>query len=164
MDITSIRQALETTYQGNRELIGGLRDADLDRHTSNPRWRVRQLAAHIAGDDAGTLYVGKLLARGKNAKAPDFVVNLANWWWLRKYRRARPADLLTLMDAKHREFLAWLDTVTPEQLEGGGEISKMGRLTLAEFLVQNQQHSREHGDDIRDAIGHPLPREGTEPA
>lgn len=151
--IGELRKALDATYQENRALIAGLSDADLVRRTPNPKWRVRQLAAHIAEDDGGTVYVGKLLARGKNAKAPDFVVNLANWWGLRKHRKARAADLLPVMDQKHRDLLAWLETLTPEQLQRGGEISQMGRMTLAEFLDRNQQHSREHGNEIRTALG-----------
>jgi hypothetical protein len=153
MVAASIRGALEETYRRNRELIAGLSDADLERPTANPGWRVRQLAAHIAEDDGGTLYVGKLLAQGKNAKAPDFLVNLANWWSLRKHRRARAADLLAVLDRKHQALLAWLDTLTPEDLARGGEISQLGRLTLGEFLIKNSEHSREHGDEVRAALG-----------
>lgn len=154
-EIGELRRALEATYQENRALIAGLSDADLERRTPNPKWRVRQLAAHIAQDDAATVYVGTLLAKGKNARAPDFVVNLANWWGLRRYRKARVGDLLPEMDRKHRDLLAWLDTLTPEQLQRGGEISQMGRMTLAEFLSRNRQHSREHGNEIRAALGQP---------
>ena len=64
-DLAALRGALEETYRENRALIAGLSDADLERPTPNRRWEVRQLAAHIAEDDGGTLYVGKLLARGR---------------------------------------------------------------------------------------------------
>ena len=153
MEIEAIRGALDETYQENRALIAGLSDADMDRPTPNPRWKVRQLAAHIAEDDGGAVYVGKLLAKGKNAKAPGFVVNLANWWSLRKYRKARASDLLPVIDTKHRELLRWLDTLPSEALVRGGEISQMGRMTLGEFLVKNREHSRAHGADIRAALG-----------
>ena len=153
MELTEVRDVLEQTYQVNRALIAGLSESEFARKTPNPRWRVRQLAAHIAEDDAGTLYVGKLLARGKNAKAPDFVINVANWWSLRKHRKATPATLLAVLDRRHGELMAWLNTLQPEQLERGGEISQLGRLTLAEFLGQNSAHSREHAADICAAIG-----------
>ncbi len=159
MDATAIRRALEDTYRENRALIVGLSDADLERPTPNRKWHVRQLAAHIAEDDGGTLYVGKLLAKGKNAKAPAVVVNLLNWWGLRKYRKARAADLPPVMDAKHRELMTWLDTLTPQDLARGGEVSQVGRVTLGEFLVKNQAHSREHGDDIHAALGRTPARE-----
>ncbi|HLZ69524.1 MAG TPA: DinB family protein [Dehalococcoidia bacterium] len=157
MEIATLRQALETSFQENRALISALSDADLARRTPNPKWRVRQLAAHIAQDDGGTTYVGKLLARGKNAKAPDLLINLANWWGLRKYRKAHAADLLPVMDQKHRDLLAWIETLTPEQLQRDGEISQLGRMTLGEFLDRNQQHSREHGNEIRAALGQSRP-------
>lgn len=153
MDIAAIRTSLEEVYRENRALIAGLTEADMDRPTPNPRWKVRQLAAHIAEDDAGALYVGKLLARGKNAKAPDFLINLTNWWGLRKYRRARPADLLPVLDDRHQKLLTWLDSVAPEDLQRGGEISQMGTMSLGEFLVKNGAHSREHAADIRAALG-----------
>jgi hypothetical protein len=152
MEIETIRTALEQTYQDNRALIAGLSDTDMDRSTPNPKWKVRQLAAHIAGDDAGALYVAKILAKGKNAKAPDFVINLANWWGLRKYKKATASDLLPVMDEKHRQLMAWLDTVPAEALDKGGEVSQVGRVTLGEFLVKNGDHSREHGADIRTAL------------
>lgn len=153
VDVTTIRTALEETYRENRALIAGLSDADLGRPTPNPTWRVRQLAAHIAEDDGGTLYVGKQLAKGKNAKAPDVVVNLLNWWSLRKYKKARSADLVAVIDAKHRDLLAWFDSLTPEQLACGGEVSQVGRVTLAEFLLKNRAHSEAHRADIRSALG-----------
>ena len=154
-DPIAIRAALEETYRENRALIAGLSDPDLERPTSNPRWKVRQLAAHIAEDDGGTVYVGKLLAKGKNAKAPNFVVDLANWWSVRKHKWARAADLVAVLDAKHRELLAWLAALTPEALARGGEESQVGRVTLGEFLMKNRAHSQEHGDDIRAALGQP---------
>jgi hypothetical protein len=152
MDADTIRQSLEATYQENRALIAGLNDADLNRPSPNPHWKVRQLAAHVAEDDAGTLYVAKLLAQSKNAKAPDILVNVLNWWGLRKYKRAGVAELLPVMDRGHTELITWLDALPPEALERGGEISGMGRLTLAEFLVQNCEHSRAHAADIRTAL------------
>jgi hypothetical protein len=155
MDTATLRHALEETHQESRALIAGLSDADLDRPTANPKWRVRQLAAHIAEDDGGTVYVGKLLARGKDAKAPDFVINLANWWGLRKYRRATVAGLLKVKDERHGRLLTWFDTLTPAQLSNRGEISQMGTMTLAEFLTANSAHSRDHGDEIRAALRRP---------
>jgi hypothetical protein len=152
IDLPTIRAALEEAYRENRALIAGLSDADLERPTPNPRWKVGQLVAHIAEDDAGTLYIGKLLAKGKNAKAPGFVVDLANWWGLRKHKRARAADLVAVLDRRHGELLAWLQTLTPEHLGRGGEVSGIGRVTLAEFLVGNRAHSREHGVEIRAAL------------
>jgi len=152
-DIASIRDALEATYRENRALIAALDDADLERRTPNPKWRVRQLAAHIAEDDAGTVYVGRLLAKGKNAKAPDVLINLVNWWGLRKYQKARAAELVAVMDAKHGELLAWLKTLTPAELARGGAVSQVGQVTLGEFLARSPAHSREHGADIRAALG-----------
>lgn len=154
-DVDALRQSLEETYQQNRALIAGLSDADLTRPTPNPKWRVRQLAAHIAEDDAGALYVAKLLARGKNAKAPDFVVNLLNWWGLRKYKRATVPELVTVMDERHRALAEWLQAVPPDDWQHGGFVSQVGQVTLAEFLLQNRSHSQDHGDDIRVALGQP---------
>ncbi len=161
-DIATIRAALDETYRENRALIAGLSDADLERPTPNPKWKVRQLAAHIAEDDGGTVYVGKLLAKGKNAKAPDVLINLFNWWGLRKYKQARATDLVAVMDAKHRELLAWVGTLTPEQLARGGAVSRMGRLTLAEFLGRNQAHGQEHGADLRAALARSRTRDSAQ--
>jgi hypothetical protein len=152
MDKQSIRAALEQVYQENRALIAGLTDADLGRPTPNPRWKVRMLAAHIAEDPAGAVYVGRLLARGKNAKAPDFVVNIANWWSLRKHKRAATTQLVDLLDRRQQELLTWFDALPEESLGQGGEVSQVGKVTLGEFLIQNGEHSREHGADIRSAL------------
>ena len=56
------------------------------------------------------------------------IVDLANWWSLRTYKKARAADLAAVMDAKHAELLAWLETLTPEQLVRDGEVSQVGRV------------------------------------
>jgi len=152
MDTTTVRQSLEETYRSNRALIAGLAAADLDRRTPNPKWSVRQVAAHIAEDDGAILYVGKQLAKGKNAKAPGVVVNLMNWWTLRKHRRATAPDLLAVLDARHRALLAWLDELPPEAGQRDGEVSGMGRLSLADFLARSGAHSREHAAEIGAAL------------
>ncbi len=152
MDRDAIRQSLEETYRGNRTLLAGLQDSDLERTTSNPKWRVRQLAGHVAEDDGGALYIGKLLARGKNARAPDFVANLLNWWSVRKYRKAHGADLAPVLDRKHRELMSWFDGLSPEALDQSGTVSQMGHLTLSDFLVRNCAHSREHAVEIQAAL------------
>src|SRR5690242_10067993 len=120
MDRNGIRESLEETYQANKTLLAGLQDADLERTTSNPKWRVRQLAGHVAEDDGGALYVGKLLARGKNARAPDFITNLVNWWSLRKYGKAHAADLMPVLEKKHAELMTWFDALPPEALNQSG--------------------------------------------
>ena len=152
MDTTVICAALEAMYQDNRKLIAGLSATDMQRPTPNPKWNVRQLAAHIAEDAGAMLSVGRLLARGKSAKAPDFVVNLANWWTLRKYGKARPTDLLLVMDANHQQALAWVRGLPSGALSHSGEVSQMGQLTLAEFLVKYPEHSRAHASAIHAAL------------
>lgn len=152
MEKQSIRAALEQVYQENRALIAGLTEADMERPTPNPKWKVRQLAAHIAEDPAGALYVGKLLARGKNAKAPDFIVNLFNWWGLRKYKKVSAADLVAVLDRRQQDLLTWFDSVPEAALGNGGEVSQVGTVTVGEFLTRNGEHSREHAADIRSAL------------
>jgi hypothetical protein len=152
MEKQHIRAALDQVYQENRALIAGLTDADMDRPTPNPKWNIRKLAAHIAEDPAGAVYVGKLLARGKNARAPDLVVNVANWWGLRKYRNASASDLVAVLDSRQQELLAWFDSVPEEALSNGGKVSQVGEVTLGEFLTRNGEHSREHATDIRSAL------------
>ena len=152
MEKQTLRAVLEQVYGENRALIAGLTDAEMERPTPNPRWNVRKLAAHIAEDPAGAVYVGKLLARGKNAKAPDFVVNLANWWSLRKYKKSTASELVSVLDRRQQELLTWFDRVPETALENGGEVSQVGKVTLAEFLTGNGEHSREHAADIRSAL------------
>lgn len=151
-DRGTIRAALENAYHQNCELLATLGDSDLARPTANPGWRVRQLAAHIAEDEGGVLFIGKRLARGKNVKAPAFLVDLLNWWTLRKHRRARPADLLSLIETRHRELMHWLDDLPAESMTRGAEVSQLGWLTVADFLVQSQAHSQQHAADLRAAL------------
>jgi hypothetical protein len=152
MDRAQIRAALDQVYQENRALISRLSAADLERPTANPKWNVRTLAAHIAEDPAGAVYAGKLLGKGKNARAPAVVVNLANWWSLRRHRRASAADLVDVLDRRQRELLAWFDGLPESALANGGEVSQIGRVTLGEFLIRNGEHSHEHAADIRSAL------------
>jgi hypothetical protein len=153
VDVATVQDALEQSYQQNRALLSGLKEADLSRPTTNPHWKVRQLAAHIAEDDGGALYIGKLLARGKNARAPGFVVNLMNWWSVRHYRKAGAQQLVDVLDQKHGRLLDWLAGLPAGALDQGGEISQMGRLTTGEFLIKNAEHSREHAAEVRAALG-----------
>lgn len=147
-----ISAAVELAYQEKRSLIAGLSEADLARRTTNPQWGVRQIAAHLAQEDDATIFIGKRLAIGKNATPPAIVVNLANWWTMRRTAHSSAAELVTLLERKHVALNAWLQTLPAEALDRGGVVVGAGRMTLRELLLHGGDHVREHAAEISAAL------------
>ena len=137
-----------------RAFLGGLSDTDLLTKT-DLGWSVSQVAGHIAESPPGDTYVAKRLAQGKNATLPGFlafVINLGNWWGTRKYKRTSRDILVKTWDTQHAKLTDYVATLTDSELDRGGVVMGMGRVTLYEYLVQSPSHARDHAKAIERAL------------
>jgi len=150
-----LRDILTNHYEDMRALIGGLRDADLDRKTDNG-WSVRLLAGHIAASPTGDIYVLDRLTVDRNATIPKplaFVLDIMNSVNGRRFRKASKADLLTEQESQYNALFAHVTALSEAQLDGRGSVFGMGELSAFEYLMQTPSHGREHAASIRSAIG-----------
>ena len=153
--VGTLRQVTSKAHVDMGQLIDGLREADLDRKT-DLGWPVRALAGHIAQAPAGDKYVARRLSGGKNATLPGFLaftIDVANWYGARKFRRAALSELRSELDRQYTDLVTYIESLNTYQLDQGGTVMGLGRLTTFEYLHQSPSHVLEHASSIQHAIG-----------
>ena len=155
-----LREILTTNYEDIRSLLNRIRDDDFAKPT-DAGWPVRTLAGHIAGAPRGAIFITKRLAAGRNATVPgflSFILSLRNWLGVRKFNKATKVDLLHEWENSHNDLLAYVTTLTDEQLDKGGTVMGMGEHTAYSFLKEGVSgHAQEHANSVRKAIGAAAP-------
>ncbi len=117
---------------------------------------MRSVGGHIAQAPGGDVYVAKRLAKGSNATLPGFlafVLDLSNWWGVRKFAKATRADLLAAWENGHNDLFSFATTLSDDELDRGGTVMSLGKQTAYSFLKQSPSHSQEHAEAIRAVIG-----------
>ena len=154
--LAELRDVLARDHAEMRGLFEQLTPENMQLPVGSDGWTVGQLAGHIAVSPRGQkMFVGRL-RRGKGLTIPKpltFIVNIRNGWMTRKFKQTTRDELLSTLEASHRELLAAVETLTEEELDRGGILLTSGYQTVYENLKGGGDHSREHAAELRSAAG-----------
>ena len=106
------------------DLLDSLEAGAWERETACPGWAVRDIAAHLVGDDLGRLSRirdGHRPAARRDREDLVAFVNRQNAQWVQAMGRLSPAVLTTLLRVGGRETQAHVETLDP--LAIGGPVS-----------------------------------------
>jgi uncharacterized protein (TIGR03083 family) len=142
-------------------LLRGLSPEAWDR-PATPRWRVRDVAAHLLDGDVRRLSAGRdgvALRPGTPIAGYDDLVGWLNWLnaeWVGVARRMSPAVIVTLLEATGPQvaaFLASLDPDAPALYPVGwaGEAVSPNWMDVGREFTERWHHQQQ----IRDAAGIP---------
>lgn len=153
--LQEVREIVTRDYEEMRSLVSRLGDDTLGRKTSNG-WTVAQLAGHIAMSPEGDIFVLDRLRKGSSASLPgplSFLIDVMNWRGVRKFKAASKQALLEAMEKAHTKRMTHLNGLTDADLDKGGEVLRMGKMTAYEYMKRSGDHGREHAADLRKTIG-----------
>ncbi|HET6616028.1 MAG TPA: DinB family protein [Dehalococcoidia bacterium] len=158
MDISErkaeLLQVLDDADRETRDLFAGLADEDLPKRTDESNWTVGQLAGHIAQAPWAKRVVGRL-SQNKGAGAPPpfgFLLNLGNWWNVRRFATTSRHELLDTWAGAFREYRRYIESLPDDVLDHGGDVPGRGKMTVADFVRSAPEHTRVHGETIRRAL------------
>lgn len=143
------------------DLLRSLSDEDWERQTVAPKWKVRDVAAHLLDTQLRKLSICR---DGFVAEAPDLAagedvvsfVNRLNAEGVAIYRRLSPSVLIALMEVASRqsaEFHQALDPFAPAMfgVSWAGERASANWFDTARELTERWHHQQQ----IRMAVGRP---------
>ena len=169
MDAASYDMVLRLLEDERAELLALLGALDVDAWADAsgcPGWSVKDIAAHVLGDDYG------ILARERDgfrdAGSPrsgswdDVVrfVNERNEAWVAAWRRGSPRLLVDLLAGSGPALWAHYRSIDPEEL--GAPVSWAGDEPAPNWLRVAREYTERwvHQQQLRDATGRPGLREG----
>lgn len=141
------------------ELLSGLGAVEWERPTVCPGWTVKDVAAHLLGDDLGRLartrdgFLGNEPGSGESLLA---FVNRINDEWVTAARRLSPVQLIGLLRSTGVQTSAMWEEQNLDAL--GEPVSWAGRGPAPVWLDCARELSElwAHQQQIRDAAGRPL--------
>ena len=154
--LAELRDSLTRDYEEMRALFSRLREADLRERAANG-WTVAQVAGHIAVTPDGDMWLLDRLRKGRGAKLPgpfgflmNTMINTGNRSRVRAFRKATKDDLLRALELGHNKLFAYVNGLSDEELDRGGEVFRLGRFTVYEYVLRRGDHPREHAATLRD--------------
>jgi hypothetical protein len=143
-------KTIEDTPGAIRSLVGGLLDADLDRRYRPDGWTIRQVVHHVPDSHMNAYIRMKLAVTEETPSIRTYEEQL--WAELPEAKRG-PVDMsLTLLEALHRRWLAFLSTLSDDQFTRPFLHPEWGRVTVEEALALYAWHCRHHTAHIQQAL------------
>jgi hypothetical protein len=140
---------LEQTPGRFRALTEGLTEAQLDQRYRPGGWTLRQVVHHVA-DSHMNSYVRMKLAITEDA--PQVKTYDEKLWAELPEARTGPVDMsLSLIEALHRRWVAFLRALTPEQWRRTFVHPDWGLVTIDDAVTLYAWHCRHHAAHIESA-------------
>ena len=128
-------------------------------------WSIKDLVAHVAGSEAVNVKLAMLMV-AKNEPVqlaelasdfpdfpPPFDLDKFNAYTMNKWRAKSLEEIIVALEQTRAETLAWLDTLTPEQLERTGEHAVWGKQSVRAMMRILVIHDKAHRGDIEKRKG-----------
>ena len=156
-DLASLWAKLQVERDAITALVEPLSDAQLDRPGPEGTWSVRQTLAHIAASEHALLALARRIAAGEQPQLPaGYDLNEANAAAVSKRAANSVSELLAEWAKRRSGWLAFLETVTPEQLQlTGGHPAFDLQVTLLQLVIVMLKHERNHKADIAGCLAAP---------
>jgi uncharacterized protein (TIGR03083 family) len=142
------------------ELLSSLSDEEWAASTVCPGWSVKDLAAHLLGDDLGMLARRRDGYRRGNAAFASWsdlvtFINRQNAEWVEMARRLSPRLLRDMLRLAGEQVSAFVQSLDPYAL--GGPVDWAGPAPAPVWLDLAREYTERwhHQQQIRDAVGRP---------
>jgi hypothetical protein len=159
MDLTErkhlIHDHLIRTREATLELVGQMDSADWERpvQTAEGGWTVKQMMLHLATSESGQIKLGQAIAAGQPTVPDDFDLNRYNRRQIEKNQDKQPPEILFSIAESQQKLLAFLDTVTAEDLQKRGKHGRGDVISLEQLFYRIGEHEAEHMAEIKQAVG-----------
>jgi hypothetical protein len=139
--------------------IGGLELAEFTRPFDDD-WSAKDILAHLAAAEDLNVKFAKLMVSQERpdqlrefaADCPDFAgpfsLDAFNAYLTAKLKGKSLEEVLIGLDETRARTLAWVETLTPDHLECGGQHAVWGDQTVGDMLRILALHDRLHTNDI----------------
>lgn len=118
-----------------------------------PEWSVKDQVAHLIGAKRGMTRLAQRFAAGEDPQLPgDYNNDVYNARQVAKRKAMSFADVRAELDAAHQDLLAYLDSITSQQLDLRGEHPIAGEIPLKDLLVVIYNHETSHCKEINEKI------------
>lgn len=158
-DVMAIREKLNAERTKLLESFKGLSPAIMTRPFEGG-WAIKDVLAHIAmAEGVNTKFAQLMLAKESPAQLEELVVEYPDYplpftldkfnaWMTERWEKKTLVEIIDTLHATRAATLAWLETLTPEQLERKGKHAVWEDQTVRGLFRILVIHDKFHRGDI----------------
>lgn len=144
---------LKSRLENSRAFVNRVLDQVGDRwdtqvYEDGPGWNVRQIVVHVADSETGLMRTAKAIVAGENPVPPDFDIDRYNARKTEKTADTTVEQARASMAESHAALLAWIDTLTDEDLVKEGRHPTLLIFSVEKFIKIMSAHQRDHLTDV----------------
>ncbi len=149
-ELFALFEKLQQQQDSVRALVEGAPEGVLDRSRpgagAEGGWSAREMLAHLASSEHGLLALARAIVSGHgDALPPAYDLHAENAKAVAKRRRLSAADLLLEWERGWADWKAFLESVTPGQLEMcGTHPASPQPMSLRALVIVMLRHERGH--------------------
>ncbi len=133
--------------------LDSVSDEQATQRTLYADWTIKRVVAHLIGAERGMTRLAQRFAAGENPTLPaDYNNDVYNARQVAKREALSFAQARAELAASRRDLIAFLETLTPAQLELRGEHPVAGNISLNELLGVIAHHEAQHHQQILDTL------------
>lgn len=136
------------------EIFNKLTPAQLEESLyHSPNWRVSQLAAHFVSAEIHLLTLAKSVAEGGPGTPVDFEIDKFNAREKRRLAGTPYQDLLSMLDQARRKTIAWVRSLSENDLDRVGRHPALGEVTVETMILAIYGHQLAHMRELLRLLG-----------
>ncbi|MBI4789998.1 MAG: DinB family protein [Chloroflexi bacterium] len=159
-DVAGIKAKLNAERAKLIESFAGLPPEALLRPFGESGWSIKDILAHVAMAEGVNVKFAKMMVAKKSPAQlaefaqeyrdfpGEFEMDKFNAWMTERWRAKSLNEILEALRQARADTLAWLETLTPEQLERTGEHAVWGKQSVQGMFRILVIHDKFHRGDI----------------
>lgn len=163
IDILGLKEKLTAERSKLLESFANLTPAEIMRPCEGG-WSIKDLLAHVAASEGINVKFAKamvsqdapeqvrVLAGDYTDFPPPFDLDKFNAYMMERLRAQSPEQVIAALNATRADTLAWLETLTPADLERSGTHAVWGKNTVREMMRVLVIHEKMHRGDIEKRV------------
>jgi uncharacterized damage-inducible protein DinB len=121
-------------------------------YTEGDTWTIRNVLAHFVTSERGLLKLFERIREGGLGVSDDFSIDYYNARQQEKTREMTPQELLGQFAEVRANSVAWVASLTDEDLAREGRHPYLGQVQLVEMLKMLYLHNQIHFRDFRKLV------------
>ncbi len=121
-------------------------------YTEGEIWTVRNMLAHFVTSERGLVKLFESIRTGGAGAADDFSIDRYNESQQRKTKEFTPAELIAQYKEMRANTIAWVSSLTDDELDLQGKHPFLGITSLREMVKMLYIHQQIHYRDLKKSL------------
>jgi len=159
-DVGGIKEKLNAERAKLLAAFANLPRANMLRPFGEGGWSIKDLLAHVAmAESVNVAFARMMVAKASPLQLEEFAraypdfpgefeLDKFNAWMTERWRAKSLDEIVAALDQARAETLAWLETLSPAQLERSGEHAVWGKQSIRGMFRILVIHDKFHRGDI----------------